>query len=161
MVDHAIHLYHGALGARFLPEHGTTWGYDPFFMAGYPETPVWDSSSNLSIAFQLAAGGRYSPRAYKLGLFACTFLVVAFAAGRGARGGPGAARGGGGGGARAGRLLGGVPGRALEVGPVRVRHGVVGAGAGAGLVAAVRPAAEPGPLGGAGGGGRGAACSRT
>ena len=76
-VDHAIHLYHGALGARFALEHGTTWGYDPFFMAGYPETPVWDSSSNLSIAFQLAAGGRYSPRAYKLGLFACTILVVA------------------------------------------------------------------------------------
>ena len=78
VVDHAIHLYHGALGARFLTEHGTTWGYDPFFMAGYPETPVWDSSSNLSIAFQVGAGGRYSPRAYKLGLFACTLLIVAF-----------------------------------------------------------------------------------
>jgi hypothetical protein len=77
LVDHAIHLYHGALGARFAREHGTTWGYDPFFMAGYPETPVWDSSSNLSIAFQLAAGGRYSPRAYKLGLFACSLLAVA------------------------------------------------------------------------------------
>ena len=76
MVDHAIHLYHGALGARFLRERGTTWGYDPFFMAGYPETPVWDSSSNLSIAFQSAAGGGYSPRAYKIGLFACTLLVV-------------------------------------------------------------------------------------
>ncbi len=80
VVDHAIHLYHGALGARFAREHGTTWGYDPFFMAGYPETPVWDSSSNLSIAFQLAAGGRYSPRAYKLGLFACTWLTVALLA---------------------------------------------------------------------------------
>src|SRR5437870_12682876 len=52
MVDHAIHLDHGALGARFLREHGTTWGYDPFFMAGYPETPIWDSSSNLAIVFQ-------------------------------------------------------------------------------------------------------------
>lgn len=77
MVDHAIHLYHGALGARFAREHGTTWGVDPFFMAGYPETPVWDSSSNLSIAFQLAAGSRYSPRAYKIGLFACTLLAAA------------------------------------------------------------------------------------
>ncbi len=75
-VDHAIHLYHGALGARFAREHLTTWGYDPFFMAGYPETPIWDSSSNLAIAFELAAGGRYSPRAYKLGLFACTLLIV-------------------------------------------------------------------------------------
>ncbi len=80
VVDHAIHLYHGALGARFLREHGTTWGYDPFFMAGYPETPIWDSSSNLSIAFQFLAGGRYSPRAYKLGLFACGWLTIALIA---------------------------------------------------------------------------------
>ncbi len=77
VVDHAIHLDHGALGARFLREHGTTWGFDPFFMAGYPETPVWDSSSNLSIAFQFLAGGRYSPRAYKVGLLVCTLLAVA------------------------------------------------------------------------------------
>jgi hypothetical protein len=77
MVDHTIHEYHGALGARFLREHGTTWGYDPFFMAGYPETPVWDSSSNLSILFQSLAGGRYSPAAYKLGLLVCMVLTVA------------------------------------------------------------------------------------
>jgi hypothetical protein len=89
MVDHAIHLDHGMLGAQFLREHGTTWGYDPFFMAGYPETPVWDSSSNLAIVFQSLAGGRYSPRAYKLGLLTCTLLVAvllpagAFASGLG------------------------------------------------------------------------------
>ena len=77
VVDHAIHEYHGALGARFLREHGTTWGYDPFFMAGYPETPVWDSSSNLSILFQTLAGGRYSPAAYKVGLLICVVLTVA------------------------------------------------------------------------------------
>ncbi|MDR3635994.1 MAG: hypothetical protein P4L84_19485 [Isosphaeraceae bacterium] len=77
VVDHAIHEYHGALGARFLHEHGTTWGYDPFFMAGYPETPVWDSSSNLSILFQTLAGGRYSPAAYKVGLLVCLILTVA------------------------------------------------------------------------------------
>jgi hypothetical protein len=75
MVDHAIHEYHGALGARFLREAGTTWGIDPFFMAGYPETPVWDSSSNLAILFQWPAGG-YSPRGYKLGLFACSLLAI-------------------------------------------------------------------------------------
>jgi hypothetical protein len=89
MVDHAIHEYHGALGARFLGEAGTTWGVDPFFMAGYPETPVWDSSSNLAILFQSLAGG-YSPRAYKLGLLACSLLALgmipaaAWAAGLGA-----------------------------------------------------------------------------
>jgi len=77
VVDHAIHLYHGALGGRFLREHGTTWGFDPFFMAGYPETPLWDSSSNLSILFQWLAGGDYSPLAYKLGLLACMILALA------------------------------------------------------------------------------------
>ncbi len=78
VVDHAIHLYHGALGARFLAEHGTTWGQDPFFMAGYPETPVWDSSSNLAILFESLAGFGYSPRAYKIGLYVCSVLTVAF-----------------------------------------------------------------------------------
>lgn len=79
-VDHAIHLYHGALGSRFLRTHKTSWGYDPSFMAGYPETPIWDSSSNLAIAFELAAGGGYHPRAYKVGLFTCTLLLVLFVA---------------------------------------------------------------------------------
>ncbi len=80
MVDHAIHLYHGALGAEFFQKHATSWGYDPFFMAGYPETPVWDSSSNLAIAFELAGGGSYNPRAYKIGLFVLTVLIVPFLA---------------------------------------------------------------------------------
>lgn len=77
VVDHALHIYHGALGSEFLREHGTTWGYDPFFMAGYPETPIWDSSSNLSILFQLLAGGGYHPRAYNIGLFASELFVLA------------------------------------------------------------------------------------
>jgi hypothetical protein len=74
-VDHAIHLYHGSLGARFLKEHGTSWGYDPFFMAGYPKTPVYDSSSGPSELFQLLAGGTYSPRAYKVGLLILVLLA--------------------------------------------------------------------------------------
>src|ERR1700712_295917 len=79
VVDHAIHEYHGGLGARFFREHGTTWGYDPFFMAGYPETPVWDSSSNPSIALILLGGDNY--RSYKVGLFAASILVLAAVAG--------------------------------------------------------------------------------
>lgn len=78
LVDHALHLYHGALGSQFLREHGTPWGFDPFFMAGYPESPIWDSSSNLSILFQFLAGGGYHPRAYNIGLLVCSILVVAF-----------------------------------------------------------------------------------
>lgn len=74
-VDHAIHLYHGYLGAKFLKEHGTSWGYDPFFMAGYPKTPVYDSSSSPAELFQLMAGGGYSPRAYKIGILILVGLV--------------------------------------------------------------------------------------
>ena len=86
-VDHAIHEYHGALGAGFLRADGRTWGYDPFFMAGYPETPVWDSSSNAAIAFNLLGGPGGSFRAYKVGLFALSVLgPVAVAAGARAAG---------------------------------------------------------------------------
>ncbi|MGH8523509.1 MAG: hypothetical protein ACREXY_04630, partial [Gammaproteobacteria bacterium] len=81
-VDHAIHLYHGYLGARFLREHFTSWGYDPYFMAGYPKTPVYDSSSAPAELAQFVAGGVYSPRAYKIGvaimvLLSPVLLVVA------------------------------------------------------------------------------------
>ncbi len=88
MVDHAIHEYHGSLGARFARESGTTWGYDPFFMAGYPETPVWDSSSNPSIAFDLIGrSGAGDYRSYKIGLFGASVLgLVALAAGARAAG---------------------------------------------------------------------------
>ena len=91
VVDHAIHEYHGALGARFVREGGTSWGYDPFFMAGYPETPVWDSSSNPSIAFDLLGGSKAGDyRSYKVGLFAASLLGLAAVAGGGWAAGLGA-----------------------------------------------------------------------
>jgi len=80
VVDHAIHEYHGSLGARFFREAGTTWGYDPFFMAGYPETPVWDSSSNPAILFDLIGGGG-GYRSYKVGLLTCSILLLAAVSG--------------------------------------------------------------------------------
>ncbi len=89
VVDHAIHEYHGSLGANFFRQHATTWGYDPFFMAGYPETPVWDSSSNPSIAFNLLGGDNF--RSYKVGLFVASILVLAAVAGGASATGLGAA----------------------------------------------------------------------
>lgn len=77
LVDHALHLYHGAIGSRSLLDHGTPWGYDPCFMAGYPQTPIWDSSSNPSIVFQALAGGGYHPGAYNRGLLACSIFALA------------------------------------------------------------------------------------
>lgn len=67
-VDHALHLYHGSLGSRFLRDHGVNWGYDPFFMAGYPKTPFHDPSAGVADLSMRLAGGGYSPRAYKLAL---------------------------------------------------------------------------------------------
>jgi hypothetical protein len=76
VVDHALHLDHGILVAGFLRSHRAFWGYDPAFMAGYPVTPVWDSSSNLATLFQALAGASTSPRPYKLGLLACSVLLL-------------------------------------------------------------------------------------
>jgi hypothetical protein len=76
VVDHALHLDHGILGSGFLTQHGAFWGYDPSFMAGYPVTPVWDSSSNLAILFQTLGGATTSPLPYKLGLLACGMALL-------------------------------------------------------------------------------------
>lgn len=83
VVDHALHLYHGCLGARFLRTHGRNWGYDPFFMAGYPKTPFHDPSSGLADVSQLLSRSDYSPCAYKIVLLftmATTPVLLAAAA---------------------------------------------------------------------------------
>ncbi len=82
---HALHLYHGYLGARALHEHGTLSCYDPAFHAGYPKTPIFDSGSRPAELMLALAGGRYYPAAYKIGL-AVIYAVVPlllFAAARG------------------------------------------------------------------------------
>jgi hypothetical protein len=65
---HALHLYHGILGARALLEHGSLSCYDPAFHAGYPKTPVFDSGSRPAELVLALAGGRFSPATYKMGL---------------------------------------------------------------------------------------------
>jgi hypothetical protein len=72
---HALHLYHGTLGARTLLEHGSLSCYDPAFHAGYPKTPVFDSGSRPAELTLALAGGRYNPRAYKVGLALLSLLV--------------------------------------------------------------------------------------
>jgi MFS family permease len=80
-VDHALHLYHGWLGARFLRDYGYSWGYDPFFMAGYPKTPFHDPSSGLAELSLWLAGSSYSPAAYKLGLLLTMLTTPVLVAG--------------------------------------------------------------------------------
>jgi hypothetical protein len=83
---HALHLYHGYLGARGLLEHGSLSCFDPAFHAGYPKTPVFDSGSRPAELTLALAGGRYSPRAYKVGLAVLGLAVplLVFAAARAA-----------------------------------------------------------------------------
>src|SRR5947209_68786 len=71
---HALHLYHGYLGACSLRERGTLCCYDPAFQAGYPKSPVFDSGSRPAELFLSVAGARYDPSAYKLGLASCCLL---------------------------------------------------------------------------------------
>lgn len=48
--DHSYHFYYSLLGSRFLTHHHTTWGYDPYFMAGYPKTIMSDPSNKIAEA---------------------------------------------------------------------------------------------------------------
>lgn len=75
---HALHLYHGLLGARSLYEHGSLSCYDPAFHAGYPKTPVFDSSSRPAELLLALTGGRWPAATYKIGLAAlCLFAPLA------------------------------------------------------------------------------------
>ena len=45
--DYALQYYYGLLGSGFLAEAGSTWGYDPNFMAGYVKMPLYYPSSKI------------------------------------------------------------------------------------------------------------------
>jgi hypothetical protein len=82
---HALHFYHGMLGAQSLRERGRLSCYDPAFQAGYPKTPIFDSGSRPAELFLSMVGGKYRPAAYKIGLAVCCCLVplLLMLAGRG------------------------------------------------------------------------------
>ncbi len=77
-VDHALHYYHGVLGAAAIRSSGRVCAYDPNFMAGYPRTPLFDPSANLAELSQLIASG---PAAYKMAVFATTLAAPVCVAG--------------------------------------------------------------------------------
>lgn len=90
---HALHLYHGYLGAQAFAEDGSLCAYDPAFQAGYPVSPVFDSGSRPAQLFLVLTGGSFRPAAYKIGLaLGCLALPgFLFLAARGAGAGVGAA----------------------------------------------------------------------
>src|SRR3954451_22577532 len=64
--DHPLY-YHSALVTRaFLAQSGTTAGYDPSFMAGYPKSVIFPASSTLPELVVWAFGGDHPELAYKL-----------------------------------------------------------------------------------------------
>jgi hypothetical protein len=64
--DHPLY-YHSALVTRaFLRQSGTTAGYDPWFMAGYPKSVIFPASSTLPELVIWAFGGSHPELAYKL-----------------------------------------------------------------------------------------------
>ncbi len=66
--DHAWHLYCAIACSRFLEEHGSTWGYDPNMMAGFP-LDVGDISDHLLKVCFLALKSLPPETAYKLIIF--------------------------------------------------------------------------------------------
>jgi hypothetical protein len=72
---HALHFYHGVLGAQSLRDRGRLCCYDPAFQAGYPKTPVFDSGSRPAEIFLTFSSGANPAAAYKIGLALCCCLV--------------------------------------------------------------------------------------
>ena len=89
---HPLHLYHATLGAATFRATFDSSCYDPAFQAGCPKTPVFDGGSRPAELALACAGGRFSPRAYKLGLVAAcvlgplAFTLAAWGAGTGPAG---------------------------------------------------------------------------
>lgn len=67
--DYALQFYYGQLGSRFLSEGGVTYGYDPYFMAGYVKMPLYYPSSK-PFELSLRLFSRFDPaRVFNLTVF--------------------------------------------------------------------------------------------
>lgn len=64
--DHPLYFHSALVTREFLSQSGTTAGYDPSFMAGYPKSVVFPASSTLPELVVWAFGGDRPERAYKL-----------------------------------------------------------------------------------------------
>jgi hypothetical protein len=73
---HPLHLYHAALGAQALRERGWCCCYDPYYQAGYPKTPLFDSGCRPAELLLALVGRAYDPAVYKLGLALWCFVAV-------------------------------------------------------------------------------------
>jgi len=75
-LDHGIHYHHGLLTGQFLRMSGTTAGYDPYFMSGYPMSVVSGLSTTMPDLVMLATRWGVRPAvAYKAHVLACSALA--------------------------------------------------------------------------------------
>jgi hypothetical protein len=78
---HALHAWHGQLGAQAWKHHRAVTVYDPTFHAGYPKTPWFDADSKPAELFFLFGSPGTDSVPYKLGLAFSWLLLPAAAYG--------------------------------------------------------------------------------
>jgi hypothetical protein len=69
-IDHAPHFYAALHAGRHLRTTGALWGYDPFWMAGYPEGHVSIIDNKLFCAFLLLVPERWKILAFNAAVLA-------------------------------------------------------------------------------------------
>ncbi len=72
--DHTLYFHTASITRTFLKTTGTTAGYDPMFMAGYPKSLIFPSSSTLPELVLYLFGSERPELAFKLYVFLCTAL---------------------------------------------------------------------------------------
>ncbi len=70
--DHPTYFHSALVSRKFLAISGTTAGYDPSFMSGYPKSVVWPTSSTLPEVFFALSGNTDPALVYKLYVLVCT-----------------------------------------------------------------------------------------
>src|ERR1051325_4993578 len=74
-IDHAPHFYAALHASDHLRMTGTIWGYDPFWMAGYPEGHVSLIDNKLFCALLLVAPQGWKVLFFNAGVLAALALV--------------------------------------------------------------------------------------
>ncbi len=73
--DHPVHFHSSVVANRFLRQSGTTAGYDPSFMAGYPKNLIFPQSSTMFDVANFVTGGQWPVQVYKGMVFLALVLV--------------------------------------------------------------------------------------
>lgn len=75
-LDYALHFTRAVATGQFLARYGRVWGYDPYFMAGYPIGTVFDVNNKFVevFVFSLHRLGLSLPTAFNLFVFLAVLL---------------------------------------------------------------------------------------